>query len=182
MKTRIIIFALAILFGRNVSAQTAEPADKILSKAYSQAAAEKKNVLVIFHASWCKYCKLLEASINDPLCKDIFYKNYVIAELTINESADKKNLENPGAIDLFNANGGKGQGIPYFLFFDSKGKLIADSKMQYPDAKAGSAPSNIGCPMSEPEISAFSDKLKLSSNIKSTELEIIKERFRKNSK
>ena len=180
MKTKGILFIAAILLGSHLAAQTAEPADKVMDKAFSQASSENKSVLVIFHASWCKYCKMLEAAINDPSIKDIFYKHYVIAELTINESADKKNLENQGAIDLFNKYGGQGQGIPYFLFFDSKRKFIADSKIMYADAKPGAAASNVGFPTTEEEINAFIEKLKASSKFSAKEIEAIKARFTRN--
>ncbi len=179
MKTRIILLTFSLFVTGILTGQTKpEPASQLLDKAYKQAAAEKKNVLVIFHASWCGWCKKLEASIRDSTCRDYFNKSFVIVYLDVLETT-KKELENPGAADIFDKNGGKGGGVPYFLFFDKKGKLLADSKMKpagSPDAK----PENIGCPTTEAEIAAFVEKLSKTSKISDTEIAAITERFKKN--
>ena len=97
------------------------------------------------------------------------------------EADDKKNLENPGAIDIYNNNGGKeAGGIPYFLVYDKNGKLLADSKMK----PAGSGPevkaANIGCPATDEEVAAFIEILKKTSKITDKEAAAITERFKKN--
>ena len=180
MKKILLIIVISII-GTGLMAQTIpDPANKIMAAAYKQAAKEKKNVLLIFHASWCGWCKKLDASINDSTCKDFFDKSYVIVHLTILENGDKKQLENPGAIDIFNENGGNGGGIPYFLFYDKIGKLLADSKMKPtkggPDAKLA----NIGCPADVDEIAAFVEILKKTSKITDKEISAINARFKKN--
>jgi len=180
MKTKIILLTLSLMLTCMLNGQTKpEAASVILNKAYKQAAADKKNVLVIFHASWCGWCKKLEASINDTLCKDYFAKSYVIVYLDILETS-KKELENPGAIDIFDQNGGKGGGVPYFLFFDKKGKLLADSKMKPAGSDANAKPENIGCPTTPEEISAFVEILRKTSKISDKEIAAITERFKKN--
>jgi thiol-disulfide isomerase/thioredoxin len=181
MKTKFILLTLSLISTVLISAQTTpEPASQILDKAYKQAAAEKKNVLVVFHASWCGWCKKFEASINDPSCKAYFEKSYVICYLTILESRDKKDLENPGAIDIFDQNGGKGGGIPYFLIYDKKGKLLADSKMKTAGSDPNEKPANIGCPATEEEVAAFVEILRKTSKINDKEITAVTERFRKN--
>jgi thioredoxin-related protein len=156
MKIKLMLLAGALLISAILVAQTTpEPTDKIMADAYKQAAKEKKNVMVVFHASWCGWCKKFDASVNDPACKDFFDKSFVIKHLTIMESADKKNLENPGAIELFDNNGGKGGGIPYFLIYDKNGKLLADSKMKPANPGPEAKSSNIGCPASDEEVAAF---------------------------
>lgn len=181
MKTKILsLVAAMILTSAAYSQVTPEPASKILADAYKQAAKENKNVMVIFHASWCGWCKKMDASINDPACKAYFDRSFVIVHLTILESKDKKNLENPGAEDLFNENGGKGGGIPYFLIFDKNGKLLADSKFVPAKPTADGKPTNIGCPASDDEVAAFVEKLKKTSKISETEVQAVTERFKKN--
>ena len=182
MRNRIILITISLLFsgllfGQNIT--TPEPASRILDEAYSQAKNEKKNVMVIFHASWCGWCKKMDASINDPACKDFFDKSFVIVHLTILESANNKNLENPGAEDIFNENGGKGGGIPYFLIYDANGKLLSDSKMTV-GTGADAKRSNIGCPATDQEVAAFINILKKTSKINEKEATAIAERFKLN--
>lgn len=175
----MMLLAGALIISGMLMAQTApEPAGKIMEAAYKQAASEKKNVMVVFHASWCGWCKKFDASVNDPSCKDYFEKSFVFVHLTILESADKKNLENPGALEIFENNGGKGGGIPYLLIYDKKGKLLANSL--YQPAKADSKPTNMGCPASDEEVAAFVEILKKTSKISDKEVNAITERFKKN--
>lgn len=157
-----------------------ESADAILEKAYKQAAKEKKNVFVSFHASWCGWCKKLDASINDPSCNEYFNKSYVIVHLTVLESNDKKNLENPGAPEMYTRYSGGKSGIPFFLIFDKKGKLLADSFMRKPGDDPEKPGQNIGCPASPEEIAAFVEVLKKTSKITEPEIKAITERFSKN--
>ena len=81
-------------------AQSTPAADAVLNEARAKAGKENKNVMVIFHASWCGWCHKMDTSLKDPSVKDFFQKNYVITHLVISESKDKKNLENPGAEEL----------------------------------------------------------------------------------
>jgi thiol-disulfide isomerase/thioredoxin len=180
MKTRLLLF-LSILFTSGVlmAQSTPEPADKILAAAIKQAATQNKNVMIVFHASWCGWCKKFEASVTDSTCKDYFDKNFVIKYLTILENGEKKSLENPGAKELYDANGGK-DGIPYFLIFDKKGKLIANSKMKAAGGGADAKESNIGCPASKEEVAFFVELLKKTSKVTEKEAESITTRFRKN--
>jgi thioredoxin-related protein len=180
MKIRTITSAIFLSIPLLLAAQaTPESAKSILDKAYKQAAAEKKNVFVIFHASWCGWCRKLEASINDSSCKGFFNKSYIIRELTVMERGDKKTLDNPGALDLYKSYSEE-EGIPYFLIFDSKGKLLADSKYVSPNTPAAK-PSNMGCPAQDEEITAFIDILKKTSDINEKEVAAIRERFKKNA-
>lgn len=181
MKNRLLL-ALGILLLGSVSFSQALPesAQTLLDQAYKQAAKENKNVFVIFHASWCGWCKKMEASINDPACSAFFNKNFIFVHLDILESNDKKNLENPGAAELFAKYGGDGQGIPYFLIFDPRGTLLADSKIRPAGAGFDSPGSNMGCPASDDEVAAFISVLKKTTRINESEITAITDRFRKN--
>jgi hypothetical protein len=122
----------------------------------------------------------MEASINDTECSDFFEKSYVFVHLTVLESKEKKNLENPGAAELFAKYAGNSSGIPFFLIFDKKGVLLADSKIR-PEGDGLEKPGqNIGCPASEEEVAAFLNVLRKTSEISPSEEGTIATRFRKN--
>jgi thiol-disulfide isomerase/thioredoxin len=181
MKLKLFFLTAILLISASVIAQeTPESADKIMNDAYKIAAKEKKNVMIVFHASWCGWCKKFDASVTDPACKDYFDKNFVIRHLTILESEAKKNLENPGAIEIFKKYAGDKEGIPFFLIYDKKGKLLGDSKIR-PEGDGLDKPGkNMGCPASEEEVAAFVKLLKKVSKISDTEATAVTERFKKN--
>ena len=176
-----ILISLSLLFAA-VVANAQEPVQttkQILNEAYALAAKEDKKVFIMFHASWCGWCHKMDKSMNDESCKKFFDDNFVIRHLVVNESPDKKHLENPGAEDLKNLYHGAGQGIPFWLIFDKDGKLLSDSKIR----KKGEGPEageNSGCPASEEEVDFFISVLKKTTSLNKDELEIIAKRFRKN--
>jgi thiol-disulfide isomerase/thioredoxin len=181
MKIKIVLASVFILMCSVVLSQTQpDSARVLLNKAYKQAAKEKKNVFVIFHASWCGWCKKLDASINDPSCKDYFDKSFIFVHLTVLESNDKKNLENPGATEMFNKYSGGKSGIPFFLIFNKKGALLADSKIRPAGDGLDKPGQNMGCPAAEEEVAAFTEVLKKTSKITDSQAAAIKKRFSKN--
>jgi thiol-disulfide isomerase/thioredoxin len=181
MKIKVILASVFILIcGVVISQIQPESAEVLLNKAYKQAAKEKKNVFVIFHASWCGWCKKLEASINDPSCKDYFDKSFIFVHLTVLESKDKKNLENPGVTEIFNKYSGVKPGIPFFLIYNKKGVLLADSNIRPAGDGLDKPGNNMGCPAAEEEVAAFIEVLKKTSKITDSQAAAIKERFSKN--
>jgi thiol-disulfide isomerase/thioredoxin len=172
----LVIFSL--LLTKLVEAQTPS-ADDILKGAYEQASKEKKNVFVIFHASWCGWCRKMDTAMNDKAVKKFFDDNYVIRHLVVYESKGKEKLENPGARDILIKYNGNDQGIPYWLIFDKDGKLLADSKMR-PEGSGLEQGDNSGCPASEPEVQHFVNVLKKTSSLDDAQLKIIYTRFREN--
>jgi thioredoxin-related protein len=182
MKTKIFFLTLLFLVSSAAFAQAApESSEALLAKAYSQAAKEKKNVFVIFHASWCGWCKKLDASIEDPSCSAYFSKSFVFVHLTILENGDMKKNENPGAADLYAKYGGKNSGVPVFLIFDKKGNLLADSFLRKPGEGLEKPGQNMGCPAADNEVAAFVEILKKSSKISDAEATAVTDRFKKNN-
>jgi thiol-disulfide isomerase/thioredoxin len=182
MKTKILLASFLILLsGVAFSQETPEPAGKILENAYKQAAKEKKNVFVIFHASWCGWCKKMDASINDPSCSAYFLRSYVFVHLTVLERGDLKKTENPGADAMFKKYAGDKSGIPFFLIFNKKGKLLADSQLRKEGEGLNIPGQNMGCPAADEEVAAFVSILKKTSTITDTEAAAVTERFKKNS-
>src|SRR5438105_153615 len=74
------IFAFAAMLA------TPQPTSVLLDAAYKTAKAENKKVFVTFHASWCGWCKKMEAFMDMPEFKKIFEDNYVIVPVTVLES------------------------------------------------------------------------------------------------
>jgi thiol-disulfide isomerase/thioredoxin len=169
----------------NVAASQAQKTplstEEIMKEAFSTAAKENKKVFIMFHASWCGWCHKMDASMNDVVCKKYFDDNFVIRHLVVFESKGKENLENPGSLEMLTKYNGADQGIPFWLVFDKNENFLADSRMAPPSATPEAKSMNTGCPANKEEVDYFIGVLKKSTSLKETELEIIRERFRKNS-
>ena len=181
MKSKLFFITIILVMSGIVSAQEKpETAGKIMDDASKLASKEGKSVMIVFHASWCGWCKKFEASVSDPSCKAFFEKHFIIRYLDILERGDKKTIENPEAIEVYNKYGGQGGGIPFFLIFDKNKTLISDSKIR----AAGDGPEkplqNMGCPATEDEADAFIKILEKATKITDAEKSAIMERFKKN--
>ena len=183
MNKLFLSLAISILFSSVVNianAQKVKSSTEIMEAAYKQASKEKKNILLIFHASWCSWCKKMDAAINDKSCKKLFEDNYCIVHLTVEENEKNKKLENPGAEEFKNKYNGESSGLPFWLILDETGKLLADSYIRKDGVSTDIAGENIGCPAAENEVAAFSAILKRTSKLTDQELLIIEARFKKN--
>ena len=167
------IFAIGFLFFAAFTciAQSVPTTENILSAAYRQAAKENKNVFVIFHASWCGWCKKMDASMNDATTKKYFNDSYVTVHLTVQETPENKKLENLGAAEYLKSLKGETAGLPFFVILNNAGNVLGNSF-----ANGG----NIGCPASEEEVAAFITLLKNTSTINKEMSETITARFKQN--
>ncbi|MFD0750257.1 thioredoxin family protein [Mucilaginibacter calamicampi] len=182
MKKHLFLsIALLLAFVTITFAQTAVlSTEEVMNKAYAQAKKENKKVMVIFHASWCGWCKKMEASMNDPKLKKFFDDNYVVAALTVKESKGKENLENPGSLDFMNKHKGDKAGLPFWFITDASGKELADSQARPEGAGLDTYGNNVGCPASPAEVAYFAKVLKQTTPLKDSEIAMISERFAKN--
>jgi thioredoxin-related protein len=167
MKNKLI-FTLLFLLITTISFSQ-KTADTILEEAYEQATLEDKNVLVIFHASWCSWCKKMDQNLQDERIKSMIEANYVITHLTVNESKDKKHLETPGGGSFLKRYNGAKAGLPFWLIFDKNKSLLGNSY--------GSDGKNMGSPSTKKEVEDFKETLKKSSKLTDEELDIIGEVF-----
>ena len=174
-KTILLLTLLIFLIPASYSQEKPSSADEIMQEAMKIAKKEKKDIFLMFHASWCGWCKRMDAAMKDESCKDFFDNNFVTIHMVVKESAANKHLENPGADELLAKYNGDKAGIPFWLIFDRKGKLIADSFKTPGDLR-----SNIGCPAQDEEIAAFISKLKLAAKMSEAEENSILERFKQN--
>jgi thioredoxin-related protein len=155
-KTISLLPILFLLGTFSALGQVGKPdsAQNILKAAGAEARSSKKNVFLMFHATWCEWCKRLEAVLESPEIKPIIDKNYIIARLDVKERGEKiQTHENPGGIEILANFGGLKSGLPFIVFLNKKGKMIANSNVM-------SKNQNIGYPGAKEEIAAFMKLLK----------------------
>jgi len=168
------LFVAALALPAIASASTTS-AKTLLSGASAKAAKEKKNVMVIFHASWCGWCHKLDDMLESRQFKSTFEKSYVITHIDVMEHDEKKVLENEGGEDLMTQLGATPKdGIPFFVMLKPDGTKIGDSRLPN---KA-----NMGYPSEPQEVTAFMALLKKSAPKMSAEDQSTIETFLRNPK
>jgi thiol:disulfide interchange protein len=143
----VLSIAVSVVVAKGQASKSAN-AQSIIHEALKTAKAQNKTVFVHFGASWCTWCKHLDAMLLSPEVGQLIADHFVLVNLTVQESDDKKALENPGAQKLMEKNGAGKAGVPYYLFLDNNGKKIVDSLAM---PKGG----NIGYPATPEEIMTF---------------------------
>ncbi len=176
-----VLLVLFVALKPYAFAQTkVKPADVIVKEAEAEAAKTNKNVFIIFHASWCGWCHKMDDAMNEETLRSFFDKNYVVVHLTIDESKDKKELENPGAVELRKKYNGDQQGLPYWFILDAHGNFLADARLRT-GGTANTKSVSVGCPATVDEVNYFLRVLKKTSSLNSEQLTLIQKRFLKNS-
>jgi thiol-disulfide isomerase/thioredoxin len=125
---------------------------ELMKAAQAEAKAEKKNVLVVFHASWCGWCHKLDKFLEDPEMGKLMKASFVIVHMDVLEQGDKKALENEGGVALMESLGGKNAGLPFTAVVDAKGKLLMNSIRK----KTG----NVGYPATDEEMDHWNQMMK----------------------
>jgi thiol-disulfide isomerase/thioredoxin len=167
MKSIALFLATLALIPVVLVAKELPSTNEILTSAKAKASAEKKAIFVHFGASWCGYCKKLDAFLERTDIKPVFEKYFVPVTLIVQEK--NKNLENAGADALLKKLGGP-SGLPYSAFLDSAGAMIVNSK------KDGE---NIGYPVQPQEIDWFVQMMKKAApKISSDDLKTIETALR----
>ena len=167
-----LIFTATFLFAFSSYGQEVKTTKEILKAATAKAGKENKKVFIIFSASWCGWCKKMDASINDTTTKKYFDENYIILYLTVLETPANKMLETPGAFDYMKSLKADAAGLPFFVILNKNGELVGDSFVNK---------QNMGCPAATEEIASFITLLKKTSTINEIGLDAIAKRFKLNS-
>lgn len=169
-------FAVALLAVAVVAASgfAADDARVLISRARDVAAKDNKAVLVVFHASWCGWCKRFEKVLALEDVKPLIEKAYVIVPLTVMEAEQFKADENPNGMAVMKELGGENQGIPFFAAIGKDGKMMMNSR----GPVEGKESANVGCPASPEEIAYFMKFLeKTAPKITKTERDLIAKRL-----
>ena len=128
-------------------------ASAAVTDATARASASNRRVLVIFHASWCVYCRLFDIMLADPKAAAIVDQYFVTLHVrALERKPEMQAQELPGADDLFARYAPKAAGLPYMAVLGEGGAEVADSIM--PNGE------NFGFPVTQPELAAFEAMVK----------------------
>ncbi len=166
MKKLLLVISCLLVLGSSIAQETSTI---ILDEAYKKAQQEDKVVWILFSASWCDDCKVLEKKLQDETIKTSLESQYIFVTLIVHENKENKGLETPGAEYLLNLYMGKKAGLPFWLIFDKHQGLIGNSFNQ--------KGKNSKLPKTEKDVEAFINTIKKTSSLHPVELEKIKSVF-----
>lgn len=122
---RFLSFALFLVAALALAAP--DSAADVIGRARADAKKSGRNVLVLFHASWCGWCHRMEAFLNAPEIKPLIDKSLVVTWLTVQESPEHKAEENAGGEAMMDSLGGAKAGLPFFAILNWKGDMQINS-------------------------------------------------------
>jgi thiol-disulfide isomerase/thioredoxin len=173
--------AVALLLCTPVcAAQKPLSAEQVLATAKTEAAAQHKDIFVIFGASWCPPCRMMEKFMETREIHPIFEKYFVVANLNVYEERGKHpELNSPGAEKLVVDYGGESNGVPFLVFLNEQGELIVNSNRPVKGKPKGE---NVGYPALPEEIDWFMSMLKTTlPSLTTDEARIVEAWLRKHS-
>jgi len=158
LKGNLSIAFLAVTAVLAVPAVAAPPAsaDAIFAQAKTEAAAQHKNILMVFSASWCGPCKLYERFLEDPQMKPITERAFVVERIDVGERPnDPNHADTPGGVALRTALGAASEpGFPFIVITDDAGTPLVNSYQN------GNTNDNIGYPALPSEVDWYITMLK----------------------
>jgi len=169
-----VVIAFIFINTNLVLAQSRLPASYLVDSVFQKAKAEKKNIFLLFTATWCGPCNDLKRAIYDEYNREFFENNYVILELYGSEKGSKKKNENPGTKDVILKYDGDTSTLPYWAILNAKGIKLQDNYIKI-DSKAVKK-ENIGFSYMPQNLWQFLDFIKKTSKLNKSELQMIYDR------
>jgi thiol-disulfide isomerase/thioredoxin len=157
-----------------VLAQSPLPASHLVDSVFQKAKAEKKNVFILFTATWCGPCNDLKRAIYDDYNRQYFENNYVTLELYGSELGDKKKNENTGSKAIILKYDGDTSALPYWVILNSKGVKLQDNYIKTDSNSVKKE--NIGFSFMPENLKQFLDFIKKTSQLSKGELQMIYDR------
>ncbi len=151
---------LGVAMGAAAAATLPQPAfafapgaAEAVAKAAAGAKAEGKQLLLVFHASWCAYCQLMDIMLADKACKPIIEKYFVVFHLrALEEKPEMLALQLDGADAYYASLTPKKSGLPYTAVLNGEGARVVDSIMPTGD--------NFGFPVDAVELANFEEMMR----------------------
>lgn len=148
--------AAVALPGAALAAPVRETAAAALARAEREAAASNRAVFLVFFASWCSWCRILDRLLDDRVAAPILARHFVVQHVRAQESDPGRRAQQaPDADALFTRLAGEDAGLPFFVTLDGAGNTLATSI-------AGNG-ENIGFPVDPDELAHFEAVLKRSA-------------------
>ena len=158
MKAQMLRLACLVTLMLWYPLASAQNAQGVLAHAEAEAAAQHKNVLLVFSASWCGPCHIFETFLTDRKTGPILSAQFAIARFDVGERKDdKKHADTPGAEDLRASLKGAQAGYPFIVMADSAGHPIVNS---YCPSGCKPPGENIGYPATRGEIDWFMEMMR----------------------
>jgi thiol-disulfide isomerase/thioredoxin len=150
----ILIGAAGLIAPANAAAAVDDSASTAIAAERASAAAEGKSLLIVFFASWCGWCQLMDRLLDDGRAGRVLRARFRIMHLrALERRPQMRQQQLNGADETFNAYAPTGAGLPFLVFVAADGHSLANTASM-PDG------TNIGFPVEPEELNAFDAMLR----------------------